>query len=459
MKFCDKLPKLRKDNNLSQEVLADKLGVSRQAVSKWESGSSYPDMEKMIEICKILNCTLEDLLDDGAVGKGSSNNKFSFSDYVHDFLKFVTKTCNMFWAMSFKGKIKCLIELAFIGLILLLIGMIIGAVFSNLFGSLIMSIPKIGFQLYNIFASIVYVALFISGFIIFVHIFKIRYLDYYVTIEDNNQDKKEFEKPIDDDTEKGKGSKREKIIIRDPKHSKFSFFDCLANIVVVIFKFLVFALLVPCIIIFLGLIALFVFSLCKVSVGIIAVYFAISVLGVSLLGYVIIELVLKFLASKRQSLKRLFLMTISGFIIFGIGIGLTASEYSTFNYTEDLPAKYKSGNSVNISMDNNIVLDGYNMHYKIDNNEKNIKFKSKYSFLKLGIDKYYGDKYMYDTVYNYLLPNEFLELFLNDVKGKNTRNYDDLISDKITVYVNKENYKKLINNHRDSLKMTDVIEE
>lgn len=38
MRFCDKLPKLRKNNNLSQEQLADRLGVSRQAVSKWESG-------------------------------------------------------------------------------------------------------------------------------------------------------------------------------------------------------------------------------------------------------------------------------------------------------------------------------------------------------------------------------------------------------------------------------------
>ncbi len=38
MKFCDKLAKQRKNNNLSQEQLADQLGVSRQAVSKWESG-------------------------------------------------------------------------------------------------------------------------------------------------------------------------------------------------------------------------------------------------------------------------------------------------------------------------------------------------------------------------------------------------------------------------------------
>jgi len=38
MKFCDKLPKLRKNNNYSQEQLAERLNVSRQAVSKWELG-------------------------------------------------------------------------------------------------------------------------------------------------------------------------------------------------------------------------------------------------------------------------------------------------------------------------------------------------------------------------------------------------------------------------------------
>ena len=73
MRFCDKLPKLRKENNLSQEQLADRLGVSRQAVSKWESGSSYPDMDKMIQICNILNCTLEDLLDDGVIKQNSKS--------------------------------------------------------------------------------------------------------------------------------------------------------------------------------------------------------------------------------------------------------------------------------------------------------------------------------------------------------------------------------------------------
>ena len=42
MKFCTKLQKLRKEKHLSQEQLADMLDVSRQSVSKWEGGSTYP---------------------------------------------------------------------------------------------------------------------------------------------------------------------------------------------------------------------------------------------------------------------------------------------------------------------------------------------------------------------------------------------------------------------------------
>lgn len=69
MQFYEKLSKLRKANNLSQEQLAEKLNVTRQAVSKWESGESYPDMAKIIQLCKILNCSLNELMDDGVMGE------------------------------------------------------------------------------------------------------------------------------------------------------------------------------------------------------------------------------------------------------------------------------------------------------------------------------------------------------------------------------------------------------
>ena len=58
----DKIKKLRKENNLSQEQLAEKLHVSRQAISKWESNKVYPDIENLILLRDIFNVTLDDLI-------------------------------------------------------------------------------------------------------------------------------------------------------------------------------------------------------------------------------------------------------------------------------------------------------------------------------------------------------------------------------------------------------------
>ena len=61
-KFSENLKKIRKDNNLSQEQLADELGVSRQAISKWESAAAYPEMDKIITLCDRFNLNIDDLL-------------------------------------------------------------------------------------------------------------------------------------------------------------------------------------------------------------------------------------------------------------------------------------------------------------------------------------------------------------------------------------------------------------
>ena len=87
MKFSEKLTKLRKENNLSQEALADKLDVSRQSVSKWESGQTYPEMDKLLTLCKIFNVTLDDLTNDSInysdVNKKSKNTINSFIDDIN----------------------------------------------------------------------------------------------------------------------------------------------------------------------------------------------------------------------------------------------------------------------------------------------------------------------------------------------------------------------------------------
>ncbi len=62
MNLPEKLQTLRKQNSFSQEELAEKLGVSRQAVSKWESGAAIPEVEKLIELSRIFGVSLNELL-------------------------------------------------------------------------------------------------------------------------------------------------------------------------------------------------------------------------------------------------------------------------------------------------------------------------------------------------------------------------------------------------------------
>lgn len=62
MSFGENLQLLRKKNQLSQEGLAEMLGVSRQAVSKWELGEGYPEVDKLLLLSKKLNVSLDSLL-------------------------------------------------------------------------------------------------------------------------------------------------------------------------------------------------------------------------------------------------------------------------------------------------------------------------------------------------------------------------------------------------------------
>ncbi|MBR6376724.1 MAG: helix-turn-helix transcriptional regulator [Oscillospiraceae bacterium] len=62
MSFGENLQTIRKKNQLSQEGLAEMLGVSRQAVSKWELGEGYPEVDKLLILSKKLNVSLDSLL-------------------------------------------------------------------------------------------------------------------------------------------------------------------------------------------------------------------------------------------------------------------------------------------------------------------------------------------------------------------------------------------------------------
>ena len=64
MILADKITDLRKKNGWSQEELANRLGVSRQAVSKWESAGSIPDLNKIIKMSDLFSVSTDYLLKD-----------------------------------------------------------------------------------------------------------------------------------------------------------------------------------------------------------------------------------------------------------------------------------------------------------------------------------------------------------------------------------------------------------
>ena len=66
MKLSLKLYSLRKNRGLSQEQLAEELGVSRQAISKWESGTAFPESEKLIALSEYFGVSTDYLLKDDA---------------------------------------------------------------------------------------------------------------------------------------------------------------------------------------------------------------------------------------------------------------------------------------------------------------------------------------------------------------------------------------------------------
>ena len=78
MLFNEKLKILRKGNNLTQEELAEKLNVSRQAITKWESSDGTPDIENLKQISILFNTTIDELIKEDKVVASEINEQYSY---------------------------------------------------------------------------------------------------------------------------------------------------------------------------------------------------------------------------------------------------------------------------------------------------------------------------------------------------------------------------------------------
>ncbi len=94
MSFSENLQYFRKKRDMTQEQLAEQLDVSRQAVSKWESGQSYPEMEKILQICETFHCDMNTLIQ-GNVAESEKEDTAGYEQQMNRYSLMIATAVSM----------------------------------------------------------------------------------------------------------------------------------------------------------------------------------------------------------------------------------------------------------------------------------------------------------------------------------------------------------------------------
>ena len=450
MNFANNLQKLRKRESMSQEALAEKLDVTRQSVSKWESGASYPEMDKLISICKIFNVDMDTLVngdvDDVKVKEKESS--INTKDILDKFNTLMKKIVCLFESMSFKEIIEFLVTV-FLLIIILLIGTVPKDIIENLIGTnLLYGITYVGPTLNTIFRLIVDILYSVFAIVIFIYVLKIKYLDRIKIKEDSNKEivVKEKEKRVEE---------VEKVIIKD--NSSNSLTRTLANIIIYIVKFFVVCFLAApliCIVVLavvLGFLVLFVIKGIPL-VGILL--FTVAGLIISALCF---EVPLNFVINHKNNYKRVMISLLVSIIIIIIGSIIFAFEFFSLTYVDELPKDAKRKEiTETLPMSNNLRTVGY-YRSDIEFIEDDTLYNTievtvtYYDYLvdnNIEIDIHDNDLLIYEDSPKEFSFKEALDKVSDDIKEGKVYNYDRLYDYKVTIKTSSDNINIIKSNNK-----------
>lgn len=460
--FKENLRKIRKENNLSQEQLADELGVSRQAISKWESGAAYPEMDKIIALCDKFNLNIDDLLHkDIKEVKGEEESKKKLNSFINDFLKFITNTVNMFSNMDLKSKIKCLFEQCIIAFILFAISLIVYNVLSSLFTSILIILPNIIYIfLSGVLKSILVITLVVVSIIIITHIFKTRYLNYYEQLKEqkpkqDENNNKETEKVNENITFKN----NDKIIIRDSRHSEYNFINMMFKFIILIIKLFAtwFGLCIAFVLV--CLFGSFIASFLIYKTGLFFIGLLIAILSSSIIGIVILLLIINFVFNRKNNKKKMIWTFIISLITFGIGCGLTFIGTLSFDVSYDNESMLKPVTKEYEMKEDLTILNNYREIEYVETEDKNIKIEYQINkYCEIDVNNYNNTILSWSYCEN---PMEIAKEYIKNINNKKIIPINGTI-EKMTVYTNKTNIETLKNNlkkHMDDSENTERINE
>lgn len=467
MNLADNLKRIRKDNNLSQEQLAEKLGVSRQSVSKWESNQAYPEMDKVLEICKLFNLNIDELMNqDIKEVNENKESKLNVNKIVDDFLNYITKIIDVFSSMKLKQKIKCIIEQLFIGGFLALIMLIVGAILLSFIQDIVGILPDdINYAIYQIFYDLYIIACLILGICLLLHIFKVRYLDYYDIVKMNVEKVEEID--VDNQEKTIVLKKKENIIIRDPEHSSYKFISGMLKGLLVVLKLIAIFFTIAGCFSLLALIILLVLSLKFVGTGSVFIGVFLGIIASIIINLITLKILYNFIISKKCKKKILSVLFLISLCLLGSGIGFVISGIPDFKFINDLSNEnfIESKNTIPMT-DNTFIHDFWyaNIEYvETNNNVVEVVYKHSKHFDIL-MHENYDESIEFYLVESYTDPFEFINEIITDINNKQIINYQKV---DLKIYASKENIEKLKANKRQyyeknaeyELKLQEVINE
>ena len=449
MKFGDKLILLRKKNGMNQEELAEKLGVSRQSVSKWESNNAYPETDKIVQICNIFNCSMDDLINDSItdINEIQRKDKNNFSVAMDSFLEFVTKSINMFSNMKFTSGLKCLIEMIILALILALVGNIFSGILSSCIAN-VFTYAKVQNIIESIFYSIFMLIWVIIEIIILIHTFKIRYLDYYDKVS-NEEEKKEENDEVKNE-EKVNMKRTDKVIIRDKDHKPFAFLSVLSSIIIFFAKLILACFALEFIAILVSSAVALVFSIFLTPTSTIFLGADISLISFIIINVILLIFIISFIFNKKVKYKPLLISFLLSPVFIGVGIGISVISFKSFEIVDE--TKYNTTKEEKIDYTDNLitVIEGlHDTEYEIDNSVDGIKVELSYDNriinYKIEKDTYYGlNTYEVHGESVSISPKKMYDIIIPDLKKKIIRT--SYASIKMKVVANEEVINKLIEN-------------
>lgn len=466
MKFGDKLIALRKKNGLSQEDLAAKLNVSRQSVSKWESNNTYPETDKIVQICNIFDCSMDDLINDNITDLSSMEriNKTNFNYVFDSLLEFITKTINMFASMKFSSGLKCLFEMFVIVIVISIGGVLVTELLSDILGGLVSFLPDVAYHVFlKITNGIFRLLWFILIIIVSVHVFKIRYLDYYDQIlkkeKSEQHDNAEKTSAISTDKKSVESFSRKKdpeIIIRDPNQQPFAFLSVLSKFIILFVKFIAFLIGLG----FAAMLVCFVvgfvlsFSLSKYSMIFVGV--DLGLLGAIVIDIILLLFIFYFIFDKKSNVKLYIFICLGAVILSSIGIGVSFLEFKNIEFKNDVSdiAQHEMLETPLTYADNMVITNDYvhTYFYVVDDtmgpNEivVSTEYDTRFSEVGYHILNEYGMK-GYDFYFqNKVNFKDIYKIVTNDLKHNILRDYSFLYADFITIRASQDTISHLISN-------------